>query len=576
MQIQIKHNQDKKGKDRIRGDCVYMDTKFIFTIHAATKREYKFVLTVNLISPATGNILQKTGKPRNDFKKKLDAKFLDLAKKEEAPNLSPDDVEKLAKERKLLEEKRNRFNAGLSLDELNATASAYLHDTTKTTIEKHVKSLVQKLYGDNRDDIFKCLNLADGMGELHARTAYDMFQNDFFRFLRAVSRQVLSEKKNALKRFCNSLEKPISSLTDADIRKAIVGLTATDRKHLRMIEKFFDFAGKSRAYNGVNPVTRCRTNNNFPGKDSNGSHSSEMILTHLSPSVDRKLHDLINEQLETDDMCLAIPLAKGFRMPIARILEITWKDVIIIDNEVLIQDYNKTYAGGTHNYLRPPLRETANFIIARYHFLLKKENKSQLKTMPLVSIPGETVAKKKAALSKYFRTMLQDAGISAGQISTAVDPNNPKAAGGAGYTLLCKHYDHTLKDVCGVDLDSGVGCFLRSLRIHDTTTDYYRCLSDKTGNHFLEVITRRDGYREILLDGHPAKISSKLNDDKTVRTTTVASGGPKLITGVLTRKKIFLPAGSKLVFSAGEGVRGTVCFTTEHDEEMSAEYTPLY
>ena len=76
---------------------------------------------------------------------------------------------------------------------------------------------------------------------------------------------------------------------------------------------------------------------------------------------------MILEQLRDNGMCLAIPLSKGFRMPIDRILNITWKDIIIVGNEVLIQDYRKKYTGGTHNYLRPPLQETANFIIARYN-----------------------------------------------------------------------------------------------------------------------------------------------------------------------------------------------------------------
>lgn len=72
-------------------------------------------------------------------------------------------------------------------------------------------------------------------------------------------------------------------------------------------------------------------------------------------------------------------LAKGFRMPIERMIEITWKDVIILGNEVLIQDYREKYTGGTHNYLRPPLRETANFIIARYNHLKEKTRKPNLK-----------------------------------------------------------------------------------------------------------------------------------------------------------------------------------------------------
>lgn len=574
MKINIQRKLDKKGHERICGDCVYMDTKFTFTVHKATKREYEYVVTVNLISPETGQILQRAGKVRNNFRKKLDERLRALEKK--IANCTANEREGLKKKLIALEEKRSRLNANLPIEELNATASAYLKDAGNAMIKEHVEVLVLKLYGNNREDIFKCLTLEDSMGELHARTAFDMFQNDFFRSLPAVSRKVLTEKKNALKDFCDFLEKPISGLSDSDITHALEQLSKSKKKYVDMFEKFFDYAGKCKAYNGVNPISLCRANGNLSKKkEVNNSHGTERILTHIPPKVDQKLHDLIQGQLETNDMILDIPLAKGFRMPITRILEITWEDVIIVGDEVLIQDYNKTYSGGTHNYLRPPLRETANFIIARYNHLLERDSKRHLKNQPLVSIPGDTETKQKAALTKHIRDMLQDAGLSVAQINTAADGDKPKASGGAGYQLLCKHYDYVLKDICGVDLDSGIGHYLRSLRIHDTTTDYYRCLSDETGNHFLEVITRRDGYN-AWTDGHPAKTSSKLSDDKATRVVTIASGGSKVQTGVLTKKKIFLPAGAELVISASEGVRGSVCFTAETAEEPAEDFKMLY
>lgn len=275
-------------------------------------------------------------------------------------------------------------------------------------------------------------------------------------------------------------------------------------------------------------------------------------------------------------MVLAIPLVKGFKLPVDCILKLTWKDIIIVGEEVLIQDYREKYTGGTHNYLRPPLREAADFIIARYQYLDKTQPDSRWKQRPLVSIPGKDKSEQKAELSKYFRQMLRAAGVTQKKLKEAIDPKKPKAEGGAGYALLSKHYDYVLRNICGVDLNSGVGHFLRAVRIHDTTTDYYRCLTDETGNHFLEVIMRRDGYADVKIDGTTAKISSVLSDDKSTRTVSILPGNTNELTGVLTKKKIFLPAGSTLVISAQNGIRGSTRFSETEHSIPEANYKVLY
>lgn len=570
MHINIDRGKNKKGKERIRGDCIYMDVKFTFTVHKSSKKEYPFVLDVSLISPTTGHILQKTGKPFNDFKKKIKSKLMALNDAETNSSLSASEAEKIKKERAMWEEKLKRLNTGAPLDELNVHTSAYLQDTSDTTIYEHVDVLVKKLYGNNCDEVCKALSSSSEIGSLHAHSLYNIYQNDFFHTLPSVSAKTLKEKKNALVSFCDALEKPVSNLTDSDIKKAFASLSKTLKKHINTIEKFFEYIGENHAYRGVNPVTRFRQS-----QKKNDSKHTPPSINHLSAAEDKNLHDLILEQLRDNGMCLAIPLAKGFRMPIDRILNITWKDIIIVGNEVLIQDYREKYTGGTHNYLRPPLQETANFIIARYNYLKEKNTKTQLKNQPLVLIPDKSIKEKKASLSKYFRTLLTSAGVKKRKIDDAINPEDPKSDGGAGYALLCKHYDYVLENICGVELNSGVGYFLRAMRIHDTTTDYYRCLTDETGNHFLQVIMRRDGYAEILIDGAVAKISSVLSEDKSTQTVTVQPENARELTGVLTKQKIFLPAGSDLVVSAENGVRGSARFSSAK-ESASAEYIKLY
>lgn len=195
MKINIKR-VDKGNNEKISGDTVYNDTKFTFTIHGASKENYKHVLVVSVISPTTGHILQFTGKPRNDFEKKIKARLSDVRTKETScEKLSTYEAEALKKERLRLEEKLHRLSSGARLDELNVCASAYLQNTETKIIEKHVETLVKKLYGDNCDEILKAFNQSPEVGELSARVLYDMYQNAFFRTLPAVSPKVLKEKR---------------------------------------------------------------------------------------------------------------------------------------------------------------------------------------------------------------------------------------------------------------------------------------------------------------------------------------------------------------------------------------------
>ena len=58
-------------------------------------------------------------------------------------------------------------------------------------------------------------------------------------------------------------------------------------------------------------------------------------------------------------------------------------------------------------------------------------------------------------------------------------------------------------------------------------------------------------------------------------TVTVQPENARELTGVLTKKKIFLPAGSDLVISAENGVRGSARFSSAK-ELAPEEYTMLY
>jgi hypothetical protein len=397
-----------------------------------------------------------------------------------------------------------------------------------------------------------------------------MYERDFFLARKKTTAKVLKQNQNALRTLCDWLdEKPIQELGDADFKR-IEGMIAGDkRKKLRLLEGFFDYCGEAGIYRGANPVTVFFDRNKSKRAAGKGPYRARS--THLDLESEKRLHDLIADNLESD-LALAIPLVKGFRMTMARVLEITWKDIEIDDHVVLIHDHKENLTGGTHNYTAPPTKETADFLSQKHALLAQKFKTRQLVKMPVVPVEGGK-KEKIAILTKHFRQMLRDAGVSADEISRAADPHNPKAAGGGGYSLLCSHYDYVLQERCGVDLDSGVGCYLRGLRIHDTTSDYYRSLSDGTGAHYLQMIMNRDDIWSAA-EG-PKRITSR--EEGASKVIMVPSGPPGTRTRVNSNKRIFLPAGSTLMVRSPTGVEGNVwCFKTEDGQIELNQNVELY
>lgn len=196
--------------------------------------------------------------------------------------------------------------------------------------------------------------------------------------------------------------------------------------------------------------------------------------------------------------------------------------------------------------------------------------------MLLVPVSVCSIAEKKAALTHYIRTTLRMTGVSREDFEKAVAPDK-KTDGGAGCALLCKHYEFALQTSCGVDLDSGIGCYLRAMRIHDTTTDYYLCLSDETGNHRLQTIMDRaqcgTGVQE---KEYLPPISSKLLKDDSIREYSVLPGGPEEKTAVVTKKRIFIPAGSDLTLMCKNGLTGTIKFSHDPKEILKCASQEIY
>lgn len=577
IDLVVKTKRVKDGKlTKFSCDVGYMDTKFFANVHrASSKKEYGYVLQVSVVSPDTHRILQAGGKRYNDFLKKLDNK-LDAAKVL-IENTDPDtpEFEKAQKAVALLEFKKEKLRMGKPLEELNATGSSYLKSDDEKIIKKEIEKLVMRLYGDYQEDIFKAFKRTISASDLHARTSYDMYQNDFFASLPATTSKVLQGKKNTLKHLCNDLNAvPISALSESEMNRVFIGLKGDAAGKMKLVEKFFDYVGENGGYVGINPVTRFLGRKLLKGKKGAALKLYKRQSSHLSVKAEQRLHAYLTQHILDDDLALAIALVKGFKMEMDRILTITWQDICIEGDEVRIRDYKPNYTGGTHNYTRPPTRETADLLIERYNHLCQDQGKTKLKKLLIVPACGKTMKEKKAALTGYFRRVLGSVAVTQEDFAKAIDPENPKASGGAGYALLCKHYVYTLQEKCGIIANSGLGCYVMSMRIYDTTTDYYLCLSDDSGNHHLQVVMRRaqlDSTERV--DVPPI---TEIESNTAYHDFLVRAVGHESLNAVSSKKQIFIPAGSMVAIRSKYGVRGFLKFSNTPKSTTTGSYQTLY
>lgn len=571
MEIRISREK-KEEKIRISGIAIYMDTKFTFTLFQApaSKPKYAYLVRANVISPATNKILQAGGQKRKAYKSKQNK----IIKNNDAilETLEPSDSSCSAIHKATEKAKANldALKAGRSIEALNATAEKYICDSTDKTIKAMVEFLCKKLYSDYQADIHAGLKQENRTGSLCARVAYDIHINVFLLTQPKVTAATLATKMNTIKKFCTLInDTPINEITEKDIEKVLPDMGKNRFSKLKLVEKFFDYCGEMGVYSVVNPITKYLNHHRPLGKKVRkpGARRYPNSPSYLSEDVELRLHEILKEQLG-EPLALAIPLAKGFRMPISQILSIQWKSVVFQPDGTVNIRHIKETSSATQIYTRPPTAETADFLIETYAMLKKveKRSKKELENTYLVPIVGSD-KEKKAALTKYFRAVLKEAGVESQDFAIAVDPNQPKAEGGAGYALLCKHFDYVLAHRCGVNLDSGVGHFMRGMRINDTTTDSYRSLTDCGGNHYLQIVMRRD--RWFFQRGMSAEsggvIETEMEDGGYHYTMEPCSQLP--INSVITTKGILISAGTPVKMSNTLGLEGNVLFYPVGDEK---------
>ena len=570
MEISIREKA-VNGRMAICGEAIYMDTKFSFTVHRASARksDYSHVLKVNVIDPKTSKILQVTGKKISDKIKKIEKSIAEI---EASENVSRDDP-------KLMEliDRKSKLLSGVRLDECNASISKYLSNDRKNTIKRALEAAIPKLYGKYSNEICKALKQSTEVNDIHPLTAFEMYQNDFFSRESKVAERTLKAKKNALRKICELLnEKSISKITVGDVEKVAKSLEGDAKAKLNCAERFFTFCGEVNAYSGANPITVYKAGHR--GKKAAKAKTHPDVPWHLVPEEEQRLHEEMEKDLSSD-LGLAVPLGKGARMSLARMLELRWKDIIVASDGVRIQDYKDQFTGATNNYIRPPTKEVSDLIVKKYDELVREFGKTKLRKMKvLMFAEGTTEKQKKTAVTNHIYEILRKSGITREKIRTAVDPNNPKKEGGTGLSLLHKHYDYALKEYGGVNIHSGIGLFLRGMRIYDTTTDSYRCLNDETGNYHLQVIMRRIDVRvgnTVSVGKKP--ITAQLKSPR-VREIKVAAIGHDIRTGVRTKKEIRVPGGTTIVVQSEYGVMGSAKFRLGKSEEIEKQggYQDIY
>lgn len=239
MKIHITETKTSASKQRLHGECVYLDTKFTFAVHSAfTSKDYSHVLHLAIISPSTNKILQMSGRKKKAYIKKQQEKLARLESSLKTLDPNSTEYQTKSKQKEVTTQLLADLNSGKRLDALNCQQEVYLQKSDERTIRKAVNQAVPQLFGNFQNEISVGLKQAGSTENLHTLTAFTLHADD----------------------------------------------------------------------------------------------------------------------------SLAIPLVKGCRMSMDRLLEITWGELQINGDQIQIPEFKDNFTGATLNYIHPPLGETAYFL----------------------------------------------------------------------------------------------------------------------------------------------------------------------------------------------------------------------
>jgi len=535
---------------------------FPYRVSAAptNKALYSSVLNVYISDPESGHRMQNIQK-RNRARAVLQLEIDNKA------SLGPL-VEELAADTK---KKIDSIDSGKTRFDIFASRYLKPEESNAATVKKYAHECASALYAKYELELLRKLKEKPEIGRHNSNQLYIRYHRDFFLSRKGVTSATQKNYESTLNAACTFLmEKPFVEVDDKDVARLFKDNRFVQMKN--MICEFFDYCQDRGAYSGSNPIKNY-LDKNVLGKPKNNKSLYAQEISHLPFDIEKRLHELIAEHIN-DREIMAVILAKGFGMSLSEIMDLRWDRIFVIDNHVVIYSRKDRNSGSLHDFTRPVLKESSDFIIQiRNREIEKYGTEDDIKGRKVVPIrirrsSGlDTEADIKARLSKYVRNILIEAGLTPEWINTSI--GTTRAPGGSGLALLHKHYNYVLTERCGIDLDSPEGKYLRGLIPEGTTHGYYRSMNDSvSGIPFFLIVMRRD---DCFSEKHEVIPQVEIVTKEDTSEIKIPAYGPGQRTNV-SIKKIFIPAGTRITIRAAYGIEGEVRFSeTERDDNLPIE-----
>ena len=423
--------------------------------------------------------------------------------------------------------------------------------------------LERRIYSSNPKVIKE--KIADAIRKLYAKYAIEI-QSDVFQSLRPESiTPVLAVSKHGmayvsynhrdasdnskvqyygrLQRAARSMPNiPMVQITATKLKKWIE-TTSIPKSQLKELQKFWDYCLYKHICIGENPIHIPRA------KKSNKKGKENIVkVDKLLPEQTQALYEYIEANMTGPHMGTILAIGGGFKPE--KIVELTWSDIIIEDdNYVIVRDYIPERAGATKNYKRPLMPQAARIVKKRYEDLLENYTPRNLSKMPVVSAKNDSTKKYNTeALKKDAQRVV----VKYVSHDVLKEISNEDLDYAAAFKILNNTYMYDLAVRCSLNKESGVFKFLtRKSLLGDTTSDSYRDFISRAALRHIHELT-------LFLDKEvvetEASISTIQEDAKTVIILRPETNHCT-INGYI---KFIVPPKSKCIIDSKYGVEGNL------------------
>lgn len=432
---------NKAGKIHYSGVYHYNDIEFKFNITEQNNGKNAYRGRVTVISPESGKVMQLSGKPRST---------------------------------RIKQYKGNRSKADLDRPHCKECA-VFTEIHTNKTDEDSIKLCIEKgamrLFAKYALLLASSLRKATTPESITPSVAAQIYAPVFAHSRgKKVSEKTIQSIVRRVTKACSALpDKPMKDLTQQDVTKSF-GENAISNSNQRLLRTFWEYLLDTHYCSGINPV---------PPGDSQKTSRRVRQARAANPAVlefsacDTLFTNLSKVKPTGCDCGVALML--WGRVPPSDSL--VWGDILFDDkNESLarIQIQKSDIAGATHNFTRPLFPQAALILRKRYHQLLGRYNKEQLRTMPIISQEKNPVkAMKRNHVLQHAEKLLREVGVTE---ETFHCWRKPKSA--VSELILFGTYDSLLANRCGLANDPATIRFLQGRRLDDVTSDHYTSFTE--------------------------------------------------------------------------------------------------